>query len=293
MIYLLYGKDTFRSRRNFNELLEYFRSKVSNLGFFYFDSENFEREKYDELIKSRTLFENKFVVACTRIMERKEDRKYILENMEKCKDSLNIFLFWEEDLDEELIEVFKKNSQKIQRFELLSGARLKKFIQEELAKKKVKTSFTDAVISKCSSDLWCVSKEIANLALGGEVEEKKERSANIFAICDAIAEKNKRKAWETYNLLIMAGVPAEEIFWKIVWEVKNLILMKRLSLSGSKDPIGESGLKEFPARKAISYAKNFGLRELNDLSWKLIKFYHEQRIGIVDSEIEMERILIS
>jgi len=68
----------------------------------------------------------------------------------------------------------------------------------------------------------------------GEVEEdeklpldKKGREFNIFALTDALGARQKKDAWILYQKALGAGLSAEEIFFKIVWQVKSMLIAKK------------------------------------------------------------------
>ncbi|MCK6462661.1 MAG: hypothetical protein L6Q29_02470 [Candidatus Pacebacteria bacterium] len=290
MFYLIYGKDTYRSREKLNELLNHFKTKVSELGFFRIDGESFSGQEFEELLKARTLFEKKYVVVCDRVMENKPAADFVIGKIEQCAESENIFLFWEEDLDDEILENLKKRAAKVQIFEPLSGVKLRAWFGE----KKISAQVAEKIIAQCGSDLWRAAKEIEKYQLGSEASKlEKAFDYNPFAICDAFAEKNKAKAWILYQQAQMAGVEAEEVFYKILWQIKNLLMVKKLLAADAKDIAKESGLKPFPAEKAAKAAKNFTEEELENYSYEMLRIYHEERRGESELPIEFEKFLVS
>ena len=229
MLYLLFGKDTYRSRQKLNELLDFFRSKTKDFGIFRISGESFNAEEFESFLKSKNLFNERSIIVCVDIVENKSASNFILNNLERCADSENIFLFLEKEVGNDILALFKKSAEKIQKFDLLSGAKLKKWIQEEAGKRKIKLSLDtqDKITEKYSSDLWRVSSEIDISALGGEIKraETKEQY-NPFQICDAFAYKDRKTAWILFQKALFNGITAEEVFWKIWWQIKTLILVK-------------------------------------------------------------------
>jgi len=288
MFYLLCGKDTYRSREKLRELLESFRAKVSGAAFFDIDKNNFNEAEFDGLLKSKSLFDKKYVITAEGLLSGKDSRNYLSDKLEECARSENIFLFWEEEVEEKSLEEIKKLAAKVQQFDLLEGAKLNAWF----ATQKIPPSVSSKVIARCGSDLWQASKEIEKHRLGGEVEDRKTTQYNPFAICDAFAEKNKVKMWTIYQQTLIAGIPAEEVFFKILWQVKNLLMVKKLAGAGVSDIAKESGLKPFVAGKAIKAAKNFTEEELENYSYDLLRIYHEERRGGGELVIELEKMMI-
>ena len=252
MIYLLCGKEVVKSRQKLNELLHFFRFKDSNVSIFKIDEYDFEKEKLDELSRSSTLFGGKVVVVFNRIFDDKNISKIILENLDVYAASKNIFIFYEEEVDDKIFDLIKEKAKKVQKFVLPA------------------------------------SKEPKAGRFGG----KEYDGYNPFLICDAVGEKNKKKAWLLFQDALLKGVPAEEVFWKIWWQAKMMLTVKIVSESEVKNLEKESGLHPFVVKKNLGFLKNFNFKELDDLSWKLVELYHNTRRGLADFEIGLEKILI-
>src|SRR3989344_8188381 len=71
--------------------------------------------------------------------------------------------------------------------------------------------------------------EIANVSFKIEEEEnligpKARADFNIFALTDAIGARKKRDAWVLYQKALAAGMAPEEIFFKLVWQAKTMLV---------------------------------------------------------------------
>ncbi len=243
MIYLLYGGDTFKGKQKLVELLDFFRAKVGNLGIFRLDGEDFRMAELEELLKSGMLFGEKYVVVCDRVFGIPAANKFIADNVEKFAESRNLFIFFEEEIERDIIKLFEKHAEKIQEFK--------------------------------------------------SREAEKEEKYNPFPICDAFSSKNKTKVWILFQQALLRGVSAEEIFWKIWWQLKNLLTVKKLSESGAKNIQKESGLHPFVVKKTLSALRNFTDDELRETSANLVKLYHNARNGNTDFSIGLEKLLIN
>src|SRR3989338_375109 len=112
MFYLLHGQDTYMSREKLNELVSHFKTKVSDLGFFRIEGENFNEAEFKELLRGKTLFEKKYVVVCERVLENKEALNFVLDNLDGLAKTDNMFLFLEGEIDEKILEEFKNRPTK-------------------------------------------------------------------------------------------------------------------------------------------------------------------------------------
>ncbi|MEK7130993.1 MAG: hypothetical protein AAB924_01330 [Patescibacteria group bacterium] len=289
MFYLLHGKDTYRSREKLNELIKHFKTKVSDWGFFRIDGENFNEAEFKELMKGKTLFEKKYVVVCDGVLKNKEAEIFMLSSLNNLAKTENMFLFLEEDVKEVVLGEFEKLAYKVQECKPLDGVKLRDWF----AVKKIPANIAGDIIKKCGSDLWSASKEIEKYQLGGEVAKQYGAPEyNPFAICDAFAEKNKAKTWVIYQQALRQGIPAEEVFFKIFWQIKNLLLVKKLINAGVDNAIKETGLHAFVASKAIKSAQKFSEEELENYSYEMLRIYHEERRGLLELPIEFEKLLI-
>ncbi|MBX4198816.1 hypothetical protein KW800_00880 [Candidatus Parcubacteria bacterium] len=110
---------------------------------------------------------------------------------------------------------------------------------------------------------------------------------NIFALTDAIGARDKRNAWMIYEKALASGMTADEIFYRVMWGVKSLILSDRC------DDALVAGLNPFVYKKSKSFLKNWKSQELEHLSLKLVKGYHESRRGKSTVDSLLERTILS
>ncbi|MBU3925836.1 hypothetical protein KJ763_01555 [Patescibacteria group bacterium] len=293
MLYFFYGQDSFRSRQKINELLEFFRSQKQNSETFRINAENFDTEEFEGLLKSESLFGNKNIIIGTNLLTNKIVSSLILKNLERFRDSKNVFLFLEKEIDDDYLEKIKDNAEKIQKFDLLTGVKLKKWVEDEIDKRKIKltASLQEKILEKCNSDLWCVFSEIEKYELSeGQTFADYEgltfvKKYNPFQICDAITFRDRKNSWILLQKGLLNGVSAEEVFWKVWWQIKVLLLVKN-------QPQGLN-LNPFVIKKSLNGAKNFTQDELKNLSWQMVNLYHQVRNGQAEFEPGLEKILIS
>ncbi len=117
--------------------------------------------------------------------------------------------------------------------------------------------------------------------------DKKGKEFNIFALTDTLGARKKKEAWILYQKALSAGLSAEEILFKIVWQVKSMLIASKTK------SVGETDMKPFPYSKAKSFLKNFKSGELEKLSEDLVIGYHQVRRGEGETETLVEKILLS
>jgi len=109
---------------------------------------------------------------------------------------------------------------------------------------------------------------------------------NVFALSDALGEKNAKKLWLLYEEALFSNIDAEEIHGILFWQIKNLILAKQNKLNGALK------ISPFVASKAKGYAVKWKEEELEDLAENLVRIYHKARLGQGEMETSLERVIL-
>lgn len=109
---------------------------------------------------------------------------------------------------------------------------------------------------------------------------------NVFSLTDAIGARDKRRAWTLYMQALAAGLVAEEIFFKVVWQVKSMLIASKTK------SVAETDMKPFPYSKAKGFLKNWKEGELEKLSEDLVVGYQQARRGEGEMEMFVEKTLL-
>ena len=109
---------------------------------------------------------------------------------------------------------------------------------------------------------------------------------NIFALTDAIGARKKRDAWVLYMKALSAGMAPEEVFYKLIWQAKTMLIAQNTK------SVAETDMKPFPYNKAKGFLKNFSTSELINLSESLVLGYHNARRGKGEIETLVEKTLL-
>lgn len=117
--------------------------------------------------------------------------------------------------------------------------------------------------------------------------DKTGQQFNVFTLTDAFGRRDRKNSWIIYQKALSAGLSAEEVFFKIMWQIKSMLLAYK-----TKD-VGETDMKPFPYSKAKSFLKNFKIQEIEKFSEDLVVGYHKARRGEGDIESMVEKVLLS
>lgn len=122
------------------------------------------------------------------------------------------------------------------------------------------------------------------------VEEYKKVAAerfNVFGMADSLSSKNKKMLWMQLQEAKQSGLSAEEIIGTLWWQLKTLRLAKITNTAA------EAGMKDFPYSKAKRALPAFAEGELEEVSHKLLRVYHDGHLGVKDIDIALERFMLT
>lgn len=102
---------------------------------------------------------------------------------------------------------------------------------------------------------------------------KPNESFNLFSLCDALSARDRRRLWLLYQEALRSGVSASDVFWKLAWQLKNMIIV-----AAAKN-LKETNLKPFVASRALAASRHYSPAEtkelLNNLTELLAKTFPE------------------
>jgi len=109
---------------------------------------------------------------------------------------------------------------------------------------------------------------------------------NIFALADGLGERNKQRLWVLYQEALYKGIPAEEIFWRFVGQVKNMLLV-----AGAKSDEAVK-MHPFVLQKTKRALLKFSMAELKSMSKSFTELYSDARHGKREFEVALERVIL-
>ncbi len=301
MIIFLYGSDGYRLRKRSKEIIDSYQKKhKSGLNFFKFDCVGMgvsEFIKIDEAIKNSSFFnEVKLIVLhnpfSQKVLAGKIEEWIKKYDLHKIKDAVILAV---ENSDSKqipagnkgLFEALKKTGNLVENINCLEGIKLTNWIKNEFIARgcAIEPAALKKLVDYVGGDSYSLAiniEKLANYLSGdnpsdGEASEKKilkpedvellvaqKVDLNIFDLVDAIASKNKVKAFDILYRELKTGRDSNYILTMIIFQFRNLLMVKDLaSRSLASDLISKkSGLHPFVVRKAM---RELGKYEMNDL----------------------------
>ncbi|MBI2062403.1 MAG: DNA polymerase III subunit delta [Candidatus Yanofskybacteria bacterium] len=295
MIIFLYGPDSYRLKQNSDVVLDNFRKKHPGGVFFKFNLNNADEiEKAEDAVKSGSLFGGVKLIVLKNVFSNKagSDRiEKLVKSQNLLKEKDIVLLFIENQEEKELAKnktffnLLIGKGNVVRNIEYLTGEKLVKWIKGEFSARtcSIEPDAIKELIKTTGNDSWALVNEIEKLSnYTGQTSIKKGDVAilgfkkidlNIFDLFDAIAGKNKSKAYEILYKEIKNSRDPYYLLTMIIYGFRGLLTVKDLSDRGmSLDSITKkSRLHPFVARKMYQSASKFSLGELKNIYIKLLE----------------------
>lgn len=301
MNYLLFGADTYRSRRKLREIIAAYRDRhaAGNFNFYQFDAAEDDLQDARAAARGGSLFAAKKLIVLERpfTAPRQFDiARAVFADAEKSSDTL--LVVWDETLDteaEKRLQEVKKTFHKIQKFARLSGAALQRWIREEAAARGIAFAPAEAAgfAAAYGGDLWRMGQEMEKAVLsgGGKTAQRRGAGPVIFDLGDAFFS-DPRAARRILLALIRAGEDEMRLFAYLVGHARALLVVKSYLMRGVLVP-ASAKIHPFVVKKATVEVR---MLPLGDLVRALSRFLEEDRqikTGISTARESLLRMLNS
>lgn len=319
MIIFVYGPDTFRSREKLKELKNKFIKEIDPNGndFNILLGQNTSIKEINEKISTGSLFTKKKMTIIENIFENKDKEifpelvEYIKKN--KLDSGDDILIFFDHDLEKLTVNqkklfTFLKKQKYIFELPLLNNAQLNIWIKNKTAKEEIKIQLqvSQEIINLTGNDLWRINNDVNKLInykkkekeikvedvkelVSGDVDE------NIFALTDAISQKNKQLAIKLLEEQYEAGLSNEYIIFMLIRQLKILLQIKtELNKNLNADQIIQKlKLHPFIIKKGIIQARNFTILDLKNSLNRLIEIDFLSKTGQAKSKTLLNLFIVN
>ncbi len=266
MIYLLYGPDTYRSRKKLNEIIgEYKKRAGDGLNFYRLDALESTVAAVRNILESGSLFGGKKLVVIDNALSnpdiisffKKEGRDYKEENS-------TFILLWDSE-NTKKAEELKTVCSKMQEFESLKPAQIKQWITEEAKTRGVRLLPRDVVyLTSLGTDLWKVSNELDKLLLTNQDKNLDETSRpSVFDLGDSFFSSKIRALHHLLELL-QNGHDEFNLFAYLSGHARTLLTLK--FFHEERQPVPANvGIHPFVIKKTSPIIRELSLGSLRNL----------------------------
>lgn len=333
MILLFYGEDNYRLKQKIKELKAKFTSaSLGNTNLAVLDGKTI---LIDELTRQVLAFpflaKSRLVLVENLLKEgKKEIQDKVIELLPKVPVS-TVLAFMEDGSPDKRTSLFKKLNQpkQVQEFKLLEPLELSKWIKQEIEKRgaNIDTAAIQLLINYVGNDLWRLSNELDKLiayrlqttVYGTEKDQKggsrlsvdgslinvndvnllvrSQTQSNIFDLIDAVANKNQKRATQELHRLIENGEAALYIFTMIIYQYRNLLIVKDLEERSNRPLYGYdiakyAGLHPFVAQKTLIQTKKYTFSELKNIYKFLLDFDLRIKTGKIEPNTAIDLLVV-
>jgi DNA polymerase-3 subunit delta len=294
MIIFLYGPDSFRAREKIKSFKERFVREVdkSGLNLAELEADKININDLNRAIATQSFLSNKRMVIIKNVLlQKKNFQAELLEllkkgNYRESKED-NILIFYDEKPDKRLI-LFKYllGSKFKEEFEALVGEELTAWIvaRVKLSGGEISAANANLLASKSDGNLWALNNEINKLraeSSKGEISEELiaesylfKLEENIFALTDALGNKNKIQALKLITAQLESGVEAIYLLSMIARQFRIIIQVKSVLEKGERINYramgSELGLHPFVVQKTLPMAGKYTMPELKNIYEKIL-----------------------
>ena len=326
-IYLFYGEETYLLETRVKKIKKEYPQLILGINFIQIDDTNAE-ELIADLETPAFGFDKKLIIAKNTGLFKKEKKtaksdtkkkkvddtkiplnekiaKYIQENSEELKDTVDLVLV-EQEVDKNALYQSIEKVGEVKEFALLKLPDLIANIKKIAVAYKVNIDDATAkyLVECCGTSMQDLINELRKL-----IEYKGENSnitkqdidllctkqiqAVIFDLTDNLGKKETSKALEVYNGLILNKEPIQKILITLYNHFKKLYIIK-IAEKYNEDVATAMNLKPnqlFLVSKYKTQARYFETQELREVLEALIDLDANYKIGLISLEIGLEAIL--
>lgn len=310
MLYLLYGTENYLIKKEINKILESNSIDGINVSEYNLEIDSFKDILEDaETIslfadKKAVIVSNSYIFTGKNIKS-DNDPELILNYLKNINpDTILIFTTDSEKLDERkkiVKEIKKVGSVK----EFNKSNDLTSIIKDMFGDYKIDNNTIRFFIDRCGSNLDILNQEInkiktykdSNLVVTKDDIinlTTKNIDIDIFGFVDTIVNKNKEKALETYDEMLINGEEPIKILvilanqFRIIYQAKELY---KKGYSGN-DIAAQIGIHPYRIKLALEKAINYDSKTLLNYISKLADLDYDIKIGNIDASLGLELFIL-
>ncbi len=306
-VYLLYGQESYLKKQYKNMFIKAMIPPGDTMNYAYYEGKNVNIPEVIDLAETLPFFAERrlLVFEDTGLFKAKgaELADYIKELPET-----TYFIFIEQEVDQRS-KLFKAVKAKghITELKVQDGATLKKWILGKVAKekKKISESSIEFFLNKVGTDMEKIDGELEKLfsytyerelITDKDIDEicTTHISTNIFAMIDAVANKEQRKALDLYYELLAMKEPPMKILALLVKQYHMLYVTKSMVKKGFRqnEIAAKIGVHPYAVSKYMNQSRKFSSAELRVIIEEGIDLEERVKTGRLKDILAVEIFLI-
>ncbi|MFP3153025.1 DNA polymerase III subunit delta [Lachnospiraceae bacterium ZAX-1] len=306
-VYLLYGEEGYLKKQYKEKLKNALTAPDDTMNVSFFEGKNIKVGEVVDLAETMPFFADRRVIIIENSGFFKNACEDLAAYMKEIAEAAT-FIFVEEEVDKRG-KMYKnvKAVGKAVEFPRQAEKVLTQWILGHLKKeqKKITQSVMRQFLDTAGTNMWMISEELEKLicyTMGREVIESADIEAvciaqttnKIFAMVDAIADKDQKKALELYYDLLALKEPPMRVLFLIARQFQILFQMKELSKKGH-DPkfmASKAGIPEFAVQKNLKQANRFTQKQLKQALQDCVQAEEDVKTGNLVDRLGVEVLIV-
>jgi len=310
MILFFYGEDTFRLRQKLKALKEKFiSSSLGETNLVILDGKTATFDEIMRQILAIPFLSRKRLVIIENILgtdkksarggsaSGREIQEKVGQALKKVPES-TVLVLVEEGVPDRRTALFRKLNlpKRAQEFKLLEGEALRRWIKKEVFERggAIEPAAIGKLVEYLGSDLWRLNAELSKLiAYQKKVTSEtiellvcSQIEGNIFTLIEATAGRQSSRAIGELYKLFQTGASELYILTMIVYEYRNLLLVK-----DSQERSRKINLHPYVLAKTLPLVAKYQLAELKKIYPKLLKFETFIKTGKIEPRVALELLV--
>lgn len=303
MIITLTGNNSFALRRRLDELTTKFINEFGDLALEKFDGEEQEAKVIIEGLQSLPFLARKKLVVVRNSSFNKEFVEGFEQIISSIGESTDV-VFYEPRIDKRTV-YFKvlKNQTQFEEFYELDASTLAKWLVEEAKNQEARLSPADAnylvervgpkqnLLSNELGKLITYNPQISRQNIDLLVDETPQ--SKVFDLLDAAFAGRKKQALELYEDQRAQKVEPQAILAMLGWQLQQIAIAKMAGNRPIIEVSRDSGMKEYPLKKAKSLADKLSDKKLKGMVSEALDIDWRSKTTSLDLDEALKNYIIS
>ncbi|MBI2589252.1 DNA polymerase III subunit delta [Candidatus Saccharibacteria bacterium] len=275
MIFALIGSNSFALKRRLDELISAFVTKNGGLALERIDGEEVEPQAILEALQNLPFLAKKKMVIVRDPSKNKKIVEQIEQIISSTKDDVDL-IFVDPEIDRRT-SYFKvlKSRTRLEEFNELDSPGLARWLVNEAKKRGGQLNLSDAIymVERLGTNQALLANELDKLLIYKpeitrstiDLLTTANPQSKIFELLDAAFNGKKQAALDLYDEQRAQRVEPQAILAMISWQLQQIAIAKYAEGKSAGEIAKDSGMKDYPVRKAMGLATKLEAEKLKKL----------------------------
>lgn len=303
MLITLVGNNTFILSKRLNELVNVFAAKYGNLAVERFDGEEVEPQAIVEALQSLPFLAKKKLVIVRSGGLNKEFAEDVEQIISSIGDSTDV-VFYEPQIDKRTA-YFKvlKSQTRFEEFNELDTYGLARWLVTEAKNRQAELSLADAnyLVERLGTNQSLLANELDKLAIYNsritrqniDLLTEPTPQSKVFDLLDAAFSGRKERALRLYDDQRAQKVEPQAILAMIAWQLQQIAIAKMAGNRSVTEVSKDSGMKEYPLRKAKNLADKLSDEDLKYMVSEALEIDYRGKTTSLDMDEALKTYIVS